>query len=105
MPHQSFTPRNYAINQDVAQNSTTVTNLQNLRSTRLGLVLMIITLCSGCADMAHSLRPSQLWKLNRGPELGRDSYNFSIPSKPLDPEAEKLMSESAEYIEANSATK
>lgn len=37
---------------------------------------------SGCSMMPHALQPTQLRKLNRGPELGRDSYNFSIPDPP-----------------------
>lgn len=38
---------------------------------------------SGCESLMHSLHPNQLWKLNRGAPLGRDTYNFSIPEEPL----------------------
>lgn len=34
---------------------------------------------AGCSMMPHAMQPSQLRKLNRGPALGRDTSNFSIP--------------------------
>lgn len=34
---------------------------------------------TGCSMLPHAMQPRQLRKLNRGPELGRDSYHFSIP--------------------------
>tara|TARA_E500000305_G_C4003313_1_gene228541 strand:+ start:791 stop:943 length:153 start_codon:yes stop_codon:yes gene_type:complete len=43
--------------------------------------------------MPHALQPKQLRKLNRGPELGRDSYNFSIP----DPQPEKHQADGMMY--------
>ncbi|HCS50077.1 hypothetical protein [Rubinisphaera sp.] len=50
-------------------------------------LLFVISAVSltGCSMMPHALQPKQLRRLNRGPELGRDSYNFSIP----DPQPEK----------------
>ncbi|HBN78667.1 hypothetical protein [Rubinisphaera italica] len=47
----------------------------------------------GCSMMPHALQPKQLRKLNRGPELGRDSYNFSIP----DPQPEKHQADGMMY--------
>lgn len=42
------------------------------------LALIAIGTMTGCQLLPHALQPSQLHKLNRGPELGRDTYNFSI---------------------------
>lgn len=44
----------------------------------------IALMSSGCETLSHKLSPNQLWKLNRGPELGRDTYNFSIPQADKD---------------------
>ncbi len=41
--------------------------------------LLILSTTSGCSLMPHGLQPAQLRKLNRGPALGRDATNFSIP--------------------------
>ena len=46
----------------------------------LRLCLMVSLVClTGCSMMPHAMQPSQLRKLNRGPALGRDTSNFSIP--------------------------
>lgn len=41
-----------------------------------GLMLLCAT---GCSTISHYADPYQWRKLNRGPDYGRDSYNFSIP--------------------------
>ncbi len=42
------------------------------------IVSVVLCMTTGCQLLPHSLQPAQLRKLNRGPELGRDTYNFSI---------------------------
>ncbi len=42
----------------------------------LGLMLLLTT---GCGTLSHYADPYQWRKLNRGPDYGRDTYNFSIP--------------------------
>ncbi len=56
-----------------------------LKSTIVCLALFLMT---GCQLLPHSLQPSQWHKLNRGPKLGRDTYNFSIKD-PTIPSQEK----------------
>lgn len=33
---------------------------------------------SGCAEMWHNLKPHRLSRLNRGPGMSTDAYNFSV---------------------------
>lgn len=54
------------------------------------LTLLLAVMSTGCSLLPHQLQPTQLRKLNRGPALGRDTSNFSIPaqrvkSQQLDP--------------------
>ncbi len=46
------------------------------------LVAMLTVSLTGCQLMPHALQGNQLRKLNRGPALGRDAYNFSVPDPP-----------------------
>lgn len=46
---------------------------------RIAVMLVMLVGSVGCSMMPHALQPSQLRKLNRGPALGRDTTNFSIP--------------------------
>lgn len=52
-------------------------SVQNPMRTCLGILLLASL--GGCSLLPHELQPSQLRKLNRGPSLGRDTANFSIP--------------------------
>jgi len=57
-----------------------------------GIAIGTLTLGqAGCQLLPHSMQPSQLRKLNRGPALGRDTTNFSIPDPDL-PEGYKELS-------------
>lgn len=51
---------------------------QSLSVLKFFLAPVAFCTMAGCQLLPHALQPSQLHKLNRGPELGRDSYNFSI---------------------------
>ena len=54
-------------------------NKSSLRVVAIFCSLFPVFSLTGCQFMPHALQPSQLRKLNQGPELGRDTYNFSIP--------------------------
>ncbi len=45
---------------------------------KFSIVFAALFFSTGCQLLPHALQPSQLRKLNRGPALGRDTYNFSI---------------------------
>lgn len=58
-----------------------------------GLVVGTLTLGqTGCSLLPHSMQPAQLRKLNRGPALGRDTTNFSIPDPALPDDGYKELS-------------
>lgn len=47
-----------------------------------------LSILTGCESFPHYLKPEQLQKLNRGPALGRDTYNFSVPPQNFEPISE-----------------
>lgn len=53
--------------------------MSRLRVVSVVLLLVVSGGLSGCSMLPHAFQPSQLRKLNRGPALGRDTTNFSIP--------------------------
>lgn len=48
------------------------------------LLVLLLVGCVGCQSMMHDLQWHRLWRMNRGPALGRDSYNMSIADPPLE---------------------
>lgn len=54
----------------------------SLQKLTLFVCLFLMAGLSGCSWLPHSMQPHQLWKLNRGQALGRDTYYYSIPDEP-----------------------
>jgi len=54
-------------------------------SVKFWMPCVLTLLMTGCQYLPHALQPNQLHKLNRGKELGRDTYNFSIKDPAIPP--------------------
>ena len=71
---------------------------QSLSVLKLFLASVVFCPMVGCQLLPHALQPSQLHKLNRGPALGRDSYNFSIKDPEIPAANNSLGNENTEAM-------
>jgi len=56
------------------------------RSVKFTICLLAVCIASSGCQMFQSLSPSQMWKLNRQPNMDRGDAYFSIPAD-MDPES------------------
>lgn len=48
------------------------------------LLLLLLTVCTGCQSITHELQPHRLWRLNYSDAPGRSDGSFLSIDDPLD---------------------